>query len=76
MCRSGQLSVDAFGYGQKMFITIECPITGKRVHVEIASTGVVAGSPSYAATIECPSCRKRHAWRELQTLGIVPPVAA
>jgi endogenous inhibitor of DNA gyrase (YacG/DUF329 family) len=57
-------------------ITIECPTTGKRVHVEIASADVFARSPAYAATVECPSCRKRHAWRGIQTSGLVPPIAA
>lgn len=60
-----------------MQIKIECPTTGERVTVQIRSYGgAFADLPPYSASIECPSCKQRHAWRGLQTIGLVPPVAA
>lgn len=60
-----------------MLVHIQCPTTDKRVVVTIRSVGgSFADLPPYSATVECPSCGKRHEWRALQTIGLVPPVAA
>jgi hypothetical protein len=67
----------AGGKAYPLFIKIECPTTGQRVAVTIKSVGgAFAQLPPYVATVACPSCGKRHAWRGLQTTGLVPPVAA
>ena len=60
-----------------MHVQIQCPTTDKRVAVSIRSQGgSFADLPPYSATVECPSCGKRHDWRGLQTVGMVPPVTA
>jgi hypothetical protein len=59
-------------------ITIECPVTHRRVRVDILSIvqiGLrtkVGGPIKYSATVVCPSCGKTHLWRPIQTAGLAP----